>query len=268
LDGQVKTQLLEDAKAQKGEDDASKLSGQVSAEIRKSNKVSLDELAKQFKLDISDTAPVSATDPLLYFGNAPTVKEEIFRLHPGEVSMPLQTDRGYVVLTLKQTIPAHPGTFDEERSKLLTDVKREKAVELAKTKADELQKRAKGGEKFDAAAKTLGLEAKTSDLIARSGSIPGVGSGKQIAAAFQMKVGEVAPIQNLGQNWLVYHIVEKAEPNPAEFDKQRKDLTDQVLQEKRALAFQAFRAALDDRLKKEGKLKIMPDNLKGFSDLG
>jgi peptidyl-prolyl cis-trans isomerase D len=264
---QVKAQLLVNAKAQKGDDDASKLAGQVSAEIRKSNKISLDDLAKQFSLDISDTAPVSATEPLLYFGNAPAVKEEIFRLRQGEVSMPLQTDRGYVILTMKTIVPAHPGTFDEERSKLLADVKREKSVELAKTKADELQKRSKGGEKFDAAAKALGLEAKTSDLIARSGAIPGVGSGKQIAAAFQMKIGEIAPPQNLGQNWLVYRIAEKTEPNPQDFDKQKKDLTDQVLQEKRTLAFQAFRVALDDRLKKEGKLKIMPDKLKGFSDL-
>jgi hypothetical protein len=82
-----------------------------------------------------------------------------------------------------------------------------------------------------------------------------------------MKVGEVAPAQNLGQNWLVYRISEKTEPNPADFDKQKRELTDQVLQEKRALAFQSFRVALDDRLKKEGKLKIMPDKLKGFSDL-
>src|SRR5262249_48176317 len=153
-------------------------------------------------------------------------------------------------------------------SKALADVKREKAVQLAKSKAEELEKRVRSGEKFDTAAKALGLEGKTSDLIARSGSIPGAGSGKQLAAAFKMKTGEVAPAQNLGSNWLVYRIAERSEPNPDDFDKQKKLLTEQVLQEKRSLAFEAFRTALEDRLKKDGKLKIMQDKMKGFGSLG
>jgi len=265
---EVKAQLLVNAKANKGEADANKISDQISAAIRKSNRISLDDLAKQFNLDVAETAPVSASEPLLYFGSAPAVKDEVFRLQPGQVSMPLKTDRGYVVLTLKAVIPAHAGTFDEERNKILADVKRERAVQLAKTKAEELEKRVRGGEKFDSAAKALGLEAKTSELLARSGSIPGVGSGKQLAEAFQMKQGDVAPVKNVGANWLIYRVSEKAEPNPAEFESQKKALTDAVLQDKRSLAFQSFRTALDDRLKKEGKLRIMQDKMKNFGDLG
>jgi len=216
---------------------------------------------------VAETAAVSATDPLLYFGNASSVRDEMFRLRLGEVSMPLRTDRGYVILSLKSVVPPHPGTFEEERLKVTDDVKREKAIQLAKSKAEELERRLRGGEKLDAGARALGLEAKTSDLIARSGSIAGVGGGKQLAPAFQMKPGEVAPTLNLGANWLVYRVAEKSEPNPDDLEKQKKDLTTQVLQDKRSLAFDSFRRALDDRLKKEGKLKIMQDKLKNFGDL-
>jgi len=264
---EVKPELMVNAKANKGDRDASDLADKVSKAIRQSSKTSLDDLAKQFSFEISETAPVSATDPLLYFGNAPSVKDEMFRLRQGEVSMPLKTDRGYVILSLKSVVPPHPGTFEEERLKVTVDVKREKAVQLARSKADDLEKRVKGGEKFDVAAKSLGLEAKTSELIARSGSIGGVGSGKQLGPAFQMKQGEVAPVLNLGTNWLVYRVAEKSEPNPNDFDRQKKELTDQVLQDKRSLAFDSFRKALEDRLKKEGKLQIMQDKLKGFGDL-
>ena len=265
---EVKAQLLVNAKANKGEQEANSISDKIGGEVRKSNKVSLDDLAKQFNLDIAETAPVSAAEPLLYFGNAPAVKDELFRLRMGEVSMPLKTDRGYVVLSLKNVIPPHAGTFEEERNKVTADLKREKAVQLAKSKAEELEKRVKGSEKFDSAAKALGVEAKTSELLARSGTIPGVGSGKQLGAAFQMKQGDVAPAMNLGANWLVYRVADKVEPNPAEFDSQKKTLTDAVLQDKRSLAFQTFRTALDERLKKEGKLKIMQDKMKNFGDLG
>jgi peptidyl-prolyl cis-trans isomerase D len=265
---EVKPQLLVNARANKGDRDANALADDVSKAIRKSNKTSLDELAKEFKLEVAETAPVTATDPLLYFGSASGVKDELFRLRLGEVSMPIHTDRGYVVLTLKSIVPAHPGTFDEEREKVLADVKREKSVQLAKSKAEELEKRVKSGEKVDTAAKALGLDGKTSDAFSRAGSIPGVASGKQLAAAFQLRPGEVAPALFLGSNWLVYRVAEKMEPNADDFEKQKKDLTQQVLQEKRSLAFESFRAALEDRLKKEGKLKIMPDKLKSFGNPG
>jgi hypothetical protein len=45
-------------------------------------------------------------------------------------------------------------------------------------------------------------------------------------------------------------------------------LADQVLNEKRSLAYEAFRTSLERRLKQEGKLKLMPEKLKGFGDLG
>jgi hypothetical protein len=154
------------------------------------------------------------------------------------------------------------------RDKITADLKQEKASTGARTKAEELAKRVKAGEKFDAAAKALGLEAKTSDEFARAGSISNVASGKQLAAAFQLKPGDVGPPLNLGSNWLVYRVVEKQEPKPEDFDKQKKEITEAVLQNKRSLAFEAFRTALEDRLKKEGKLQMMPENLKGFGNIG
>jgi len=63
-------------------------------------------------------------------------------------------------------------------------------------------------------------------------------------------------------------VADKTAPNPADFDKQKKELTDQALQDKRGIAFEAFRSALEARLKQEGKLKIMPEKLKGFQNLG
>jgi peptidyl-prolyl cis-trans isomerase D len=228
----------------------------------------LDDLAQQYHLTVGETRPVSATDPLLELGNSQDVKEAIFRLREGELSLPIRTDRGYVVLLLKQSLPAHQGTFEEVREKVLTDLKKEKSAELAKSKAEELIKRVRSGEKFDAAAKALDLEPKISDSIPRSGSISGAASGKQLSAAFSLKAGDAGAPLNLGQNWLVYRVAEKTEPIPAEFEAQKKQLTQEVLESKRNLAFEAFRTALGDRLKQEGKLKLMPEKLKSFGSLG
>ncbi len=246
---------------------ASDEADQLSATIRRSNKVSLDDLAKQFHFSLGETRPVTATDAILEFGNSKEAREAIFRLRQDELSLPIRTDRGYLVLSVKQIQPAHPGSLEEVRDKIVAELKQQKSTELARAKAEDLAKRVKAGEKFDAAAKSLGLEAKTSDLFARDGSISGAVSGKQVSVAFQLKAGDVGAPLNLGANWFVYRVAEKQEPNPADFDKQKKELTDQVLQSKRNLAFEAFRTSLEARLKQEGKLQIMSDKLKGFGDL-
>jgi peptidyl-prolyl cis-trans isomerase D len=247
---------------------ASDTADRLSAAIRQSNKVSLDDLAKQYQLTVSETRPIAASDPLLELANSQDAKDAIFRARPDETSLPVRTDRGYVVLSVKSIQPAHQGSLEEVRDRVIADLKREKSTELAKSKAEDLIKRVKGGEKFDAAARSLGLEPKTSDLIARDGSIPGAASAKQVSAAFSLKTGNVGAPLSLGQNWLVYRVAEKSEANLADFDKQKKQLTDELLQSKRSLAFEAFQKALDNRLKQEGKLKLMPDKLKSFGSLG
>ena len=247
---------------------ASETADKLSAAIRQSNKVSLDNLAQQYHLTVNETRPISATDPLLELANSQDAKETIFRLKPQDLSLPVRTDRGYVVLSVKSVLASHPGSLEEVRERVITDLKREKATQLAKSKADELIKRIKAGEKFDATARALGLDPKTSDPLARDGSIPGAASGKQLSAAFSLRAGDIATPLSLGQNWLVYRVADKTEANPADFEKLKTQLTKELLDSKRNLAFEAFRTALDDRLKQEGKVKLMPEKLKAFGTFG
>jgi len=265
---EVKDSLRANFLPTQADKEASAIADQLTAAIRQSPRMSLDDLAKQFHLTVGETRPIAASDPLLELANSQEAKDAIFRARPDETSLPVRTDRGYVVLSVKSILPAHQGSLEEVRDRVITDLKREKSTEMAKSKAEELIKRVKAGEKFDAAARSLGLEPKTSDLIARDGSIPGAASGKQISAAFSLKTGDVATPLGLGQNWLVFRVAEKSEANLADFDKQKKQLTDELVQSKRNLAFEAFQKALDNRLKEEGKLKLMPEKLKGFGSLG
>lgn len=264
---EVKDSIRAPLALSKADQQASEQAEKLSSAIRRSSKTSLDDLAKEFHLELATTRPVSPTDPILELGNSREIKDAIFRLRQGEVSLPQQTDRGYVVLSLQSVQLAHQGTLEEVRDKVIADLKREKAAQLARSEAEDLARRIKAGEKFESAAKALGLDSKTSDAISRAGSISGVASGGQLAPAFQLKAGDVAAPLNLGANWLVYRVAEKQEPNPSDLENQRGQLTDQALQDKRSLAFEAFRTALESRLKQEGKLQLMPERLKGFGNL-
>jgi peptidyl-prolyl cis-trans isomerase D len=261
---EVKDSIRAPLMLSKADKQASDIADKLSTAIRQNNKMSLDEVAKQFHLSVGETRPVTATEPILELGNSKEVKDAIFSQRPDELSLPIHTDRGYLIVAVRGVLPAHQGTLDEVRERVVADLKQQKSTEIARQKSDDLEKRLKAGEKFEAAAKALGLDPKTSDLFARSGSITGAASGKQLSAAFQMKPGDVGPPVNLGTSWFVYRVAEKQEPNPADFEKQKKELSDQVLQTKRSLAFEAFRTALEARLRQEGKLRIMNDKLKGF----
>lgn len=265
---EVKDSIRTPMLLQKADQQAAETADKLSQDIRQSNKTTLDELAGKYHLPVSETRPVAVTDPLLELANSKEAKEQLFQLRQGQLSTPIRTDRGYVVLELKQVLPSHPAALAEVRDKVIDEIKQQKSTEVAKAKADELDKKVKGGEKFDVAAKTLGLDPKMSDPIARTGSITGVGSGKQLSAAFGLKTGEVGAPVPIGPNWVVYQVAEKTEPNPQDFEKQKKTLTDTLLQQKRAVAYDAFRTALDDRLKQDGKVKMYPDKMRGFGTLG
>jgi hypothetical protein len=71
----------------------------------------------------------------------------------------------------------------------------------------------------------------------------------------------------MGTTWMVYRVAAREEPNPGDFEKQKKSLTDQLLQSNRSVAFEAFKTALETRLKQEGKVKLMPEKLAGFGSL-
>src|SRR4029077_9911893 len=197
---EVKDSLRAPFLLSKAEKFASDTADKLSAAVRKSTKTPLDDLVKQFHLTAGETRPASAADPLLELGNSADIKEAIFRLRTGELGGPIRTDRGYVVLSLKEVLPAHQGSLEEVRDRVVTELKQQKANELARAKSDDLIKRVKAGEKFDAAAKALSLEPKTSDAISRSGSITGAASGKQLSAAFQLKAGDIGPPLSLGAN--------------------------------------------------------------------
>jgi len=251
---EVRDSILQPVLDQKVAAEASDISSQMAAAVRQSDRQPLDDLAKKFNLEVGVTALASMTDPMLPLGASPELHQALFALHTGELSQPVEIDSGYVILTLKDIQSAHQATLAEVHDRVLADYQNEKSVDLARTRAEELSKRTQAGEDFAKVAKSLGLAVKTSDSVARAGSIPDIGSGKQIAAAFSMSVGQISAATQSGANWFVYRTVAHEPPNLADLVTQQNDLKQQILQTKQSAAFEAFRTSLLDRLKKEGKL--------------
>jgi peptidyl-prolyl cis-trans isomerase D len=259
---EVKASILTQLKQDKAEQLGENLSTQIADEIRRGGRVPVEDLAKKFNMTTGEAKLVEANQPLPELGNAPGLMDTIFHQRVGDVGAPIHTDVGYVVLSVKDIQPTHPAVFAEVHDRVSSDYRREKAVDLAKSRAEDLAKRVKSGETFAASAKALGLEIKTSEPISRTGSIPDIGSAKQFAAAFSLPVGQMGALFPLGQNWTVYRVAQHDPVNQDDFEKQKSKIEEQVLQRKRQAAYDLFRTALKARLQQEGQLHFNADNLK------
>lgn len=263
---EVKASIINQLQTQKAEQVGETVSTQIADEIRRSGKVPVEDLAKKFNMTTGEAKQVEAAQPLPELGSAPGLMDSVFRQRVGDLSAPIHTDAGYVVISVKDIQPMHPATLVEVRDRVTSDLRLEKAVELAKARADELAKRTKGGENFATAAKALGLEVKTSEPISRTGSIPDLGSAKQFAAAFTLAVGQTGDPIAMGQNWSVYHVAQHDPVNQDDFEKQKSKIEAQVLQEKKQTAYELFRDALKTRLQQQGQLKYNADSLKRLTN--
>ena len=259
---EVKASIVNQLQQEKAEQLGDTLSTQIADEIRRGGRVPIDELAKKFNMTTGEAKQVEATQPLPEIGNAPGLMDSIFHQRLSDVGAPIHTDLGYVVISVKEILPAHPATLAEVHDRVASDFRHEKAVDLAKTRAEDLAKRAKSGENFAAVAKALGVDAKTSDPIARTGSIPDIGSAKQFIGAFTLPVGQTGEPLPLGQNWAVYRVAQHDPVNQDDFEKQKAKIEEQVLQRKRQTAYELFRTALKARLQQEGQLRYNAENLK------
>ncbi|MGB2886246.1 MAG: peptidyl-prolyl cis-trans isomerase [Candidatus Acidiferrales bacterium] len=259
---EVRSQILPTLLDEKVNELSNNISTQMASVVRQSNRQSIEDIAKKFNLQLGETPPVSVTDPVGNLGNSPDLHQILFQLRPGELSPPQRVDTGYVVLTVKDIQPAHQATLAEVREKVLADYRGEKSVELARSRADELAKRVQSGEPLAKAAKGLGLEAKTSDPFPRTGNVGDLGPAKPFEPAFAMSVGQASPATPIQGNWIVYRIASHENVNPDDLAKQRQSIEQQLLQSKQSAAFDAFREALEARLRKEGKLVMNAEAVK------
>ena len=253
---EVRASILQTVLDQTASDRANELSEQMAAAVRQSNRQSLDDLAKKFGLVVGETPAAAVNERVGQLGNSSELHQVLFELRPGELSQPIQVDTGFAIVTVKDILPAHSATLAEVREQALTDYQHEKSVDLARARAEEVAKRTKDGEPLDKAAKSLGLAFKTSELFSRSGSVPDVGTGRQLAAAFRVADGEMAAPEQISGNWVVYRVVSHQAPDPADFAKQKDAIEQQLVRTMQDSAYAAFRTALVDRLKKQGKLVI------------
>jgi len=195
-------------------------------------------------------APSSPPSPTTSPGR--TSKVMSFQMKPGEVEGPVQTSRGFAFITLVSTQEPYLPQLTEVKERVRDEVLKQKARELGQRKAAELAAKLKNAPDFEKAAKAAGVEAKTTELIARDSPLPDVGVAPAVEeAALKLPVGAISDPIATDNGSAIIKVLEKKEVTPAELTTAKDKFRDELLGDRRNRFFSAYMAKARQRMKIE-----------------
>jgi peptidyl-prolyl cis-trans isomerase D len=196
-------------------------------------------------------------------GSGDAFQNLAFQLHKGEVGTPISVPKGQAIIQLADIVPEHVPTLEEVRARVEEDYRAAQSNVMAADKAKQFASQAKTGD-FAKIAKADGLTAKESKDFTQQDFVEGVGSGSQLSAAFTLQVGLTSNVVSIGANSVVFRVVSHTPANYAALALQRDQITEELLDRKRSLAFDLYRQNLKLQLTRTGELKMNAGALKQF----
>src|SRR2546422_9534394 len=220
----------------KAEQRGSDLAQQVAVELV--NNKNLEAVAAKFGVEVKETPLKEQSEPITELGNATELQRRMFMMNKGEIGTAIQVDRGYVVPQLVDIVPSHPASVDEAKTRVLADVKTEKAKQLAADKAKQVEDLLKSGKGLAAAAKAAGGEIKTSDMLTRGSAIPEFGSIAELdKEMFSLPIGKPGTPITIAGKTLAFAAKERQEIKLEEMKKSLETVRNEMVPGRREQYF-------------------------------
>jgi peptidyl-prolyl cis-trans isomerase D len=251
---EVKNDIRPIVQQQKEEQEAEREANTLLSSART---MGMQKAADKDNLPLQTANLITPTAPL-----PPGLTQAIFAAREKDPPAMLKVPQGYVIYQVTQIEAPKPPTFEEAKATVEADYKREKTASLLQEKARELADKAKSEHNLRAAAKLVGADVKTSELVTPDSQVPEIGSMRGPAqVVFSMKPGDInGPIQS-GSGMVVISLLDKQEPPAADFTAQKDKLREELLGQKRGEAMNLFVSNLVARMEKDGKIKKYPKEM-------
>jgi len=183
--------------------------------------------------------------------------QKAFESKQGDPPQFASTGEGFAVFQVTGVAAAHAPTFADWKTHVEDDYRQEQLPRLLAQKTSELSMKAKSENDLAKAAKEVGATLKTSDLVGQSGQVPDFGQVGQVAPGiFDLSVGNISLPINAGRTGVVVKIIDKQEPSADEIAKNFDQTRDQILEQRRADAFNVFLSTVMDDYKKHKRILL------------
>jgi peptidyl-prolyl cis-trans isomerase D len=219
----------------------------------------LDRAAASRGLKIEESGFFARGGMIEGLGPQSPVSMTAFDLADNTVSAPAPGPTGVVLFYVSAKQAAYVPKLDEVRSRVRDDVIQDRATTLARQRADAVAAQLKAAPNFQAAAKAAGLEAVTSNPIAREGVIPNIGRSPEIeAVAFSSPAGTVSNAITTPQGAAVVRVASRQDVSAADYAMAKDKFRIEMLSERRARFYQVYM----EKARAKMKIDIDPDALK------
>jgi peptidyl-prolyl cis-trans isomerase D len=247
---ELRPQLTDQLSYERAQAQAGDLAANLEKLITKAS--DLDKVAKAQGLNVQESGFFARDEPILGLGPSPEAASRAFEMKVGDVSPALRASRGFVFITLVAKQDPYAPKLEEVKDRVRDEVIKQKARDLSKQKAIEVDAKLKGAADFDKAAKAAGVEAKTTELIARDAPLPDLGVAPAVEdAAFLMPVGAVSDPISVPNGTAIVKVLEKQETTPENYALAKDRFREELLADRRARFFSAYMAKAKQRMKIE-----------------
>jgi peptidyl-prolyl cis-trans isomerase D len=257
---EAKSELTAQWKKQRVNDAMNQISDTAQAALQK-DPAHPEKVAADLNMQLVRVDGYGAGEPIKEIGSSPDFDQAVTALKKGEASQLLALKDNRVALALvTDVIPPRPQTFEEVQKQVRDSIVQNRLVVAVQDHARQLVQQAKSmGGDLAKAAKTMGLEVKTSGEIDRSGSVEGLGSASYVQEGFTRPDGTVFGPISTPDGTVVAKVVQHVEPDLSKLPEQRVALRDEIKSQKARDRNSLFEAGLRDALIKQGKIKIHQD---------
>jgi peptidyl-prolyl cis-trans isomerase D len=244
----VRQQLNDQLAYERAQAQAADLAQKLEKEITKPG--DLEKAAQANGLTVQESGFFARDEPILGLGPAPEAANRAFEMKQGDVAGPLRASRGFVFETLTAKQDPYVPKVDEVKERVRDEVVKQKARDLSKQRAVEIAAKLKAAPDFEKAAKAAGLEAKTTDLIAKDAPIPDLGVAPAVdEVAFRLPVGGVSDPIATDNGTAVIKVLEKKEVTPEEWTSAKETFRTELLNDRKNRFFSAYMVKAKQKMK-------------------
>lgn len=225
--------------------------------VNESKKSGLAGAAAAHHLQMQSTDYVSNTAALPGVADSSKLLTAAFSAAKGAAPQVANTGDGMAVFQVQDVKPAHAPDFATYKSHILDDYRTQQAPVLLEQKATQLADKARSEHNLQQAAKELGANVKTSDLVGRDAQVPDIGAIAQTAPQlFDMSEGQISgPIKG-DRTGVVAQIEQKQIPDAADVNQHLAQAKAALLDQQREQSFAVFVTNLVQEYQKAGRISV------------